>query len=258
MQLWTYEHAIAILPAAAAMVLIAFVLHITIGKKDIRIRMIPFHVLSFFIVLLEIGKQAVSLHRGYDLYHLPFHFCSLFIFVLPFMSLYKGRHTQAVRGITAALCAAVFLMMMLYPNLIFSAGDVHNFTKDYLSFHTVAFHDTVIFALILIVALRLHEPQKTGEPRSVAVFTLLFCVVSATMAQLLKTNFNNFYSCNIGPLEGLRLAIQESLGYGATQVLYVLIVTVLDILFVQMSYWFYRGARHLVTNRLFRKKLAVK
>ena len=249
MQLWTYEHAISLLPALAVMIGVSLLLRQLIGNKDIKIRMIPFHILSVCIVLLEIGKQAVSFHRGYDLYHLPFHFCSLFIFVLPFMSIYHGRYLQIVRGITASLCTAVFLLMILYPNLIFSASDVQNFSQDFLSFHTVVFHTIVMLALILILALRLHEPQKSTEPKAIIVFTIVFCVVSATMAQLLQTNFNNFYSCNIPPLESLRLSIQKQLGYGITQFLYVIIVTVLDILFVQASYWIYRGAR-----KLFKKK----
>ena len=56
------------------------------------------------------------------------------------------------------------------------------------------------------------------------------------MAQLLQTNFNNFYSCNIPPLEELRLSLQGALGYGLTQLLYVLIVSLLDLLVVLLCW----------------------
>ena len=69
------------------------------------------------------------------------------------------------------------------------------------------------------------------------------------MAQLLQTNYNNFYSCNVPPLEDVRLAMQGALGYGLTQLIYVIIVTILDILFVQMSYWILRGVSKLLRSR---------
>lgn len=251
MQLWTPEHAKTLLPALAVMILAAVVLRIILGAKSIQVRMIPFQVLAGILFLLEIGKQICSFSRGYDLYHLPFHFCSMFIFALPIMALYKGKHKQTVYGITAALCTAVLLLMLIYPDLIYSAGDINRFFTDYLSFHTVLFHNIVLFECVLIIALGLHTPQK-GESKAVVWFTVCFCVVSATMAQLLKTNFNNFYSCNVPPLEDLRITVQGVLGYGLTQALYVLIVTVLDILFVLMSYWVYRFLRRIAIQKEFR------
>ena len=110
MQLWTKEHAISVLPSLAVMLLLCTVLRITIGKKSFETRMLPMKILSVLIVLLEIGKQVLSFMRGYDLYHIPLHYCSLFIFMLPVMAFYRGKHQDKVGGITAALCAAEFLM----------------------------------------------------------------------------------------------------------------------------------------------------
>ena len=248
MELWTLEHAKTLPAALVVMVAVALLLRRTIGKKDIRVRMIPFQILSCILLLLEIGKQVVSLSRGYDLYHLPFHFCSLFIFALPVMSFYRGKHQSVVRGVTAALCMAVFLLMLIYPNLIYSGSDVTNFFKEYMSFHTVAFHHIVMFQLVLILALELHTPQIKQEPKAVVWYTVGFSAVSATMAQLLKTNYANFYSCNIPPLEAVRLAVQQSLGAVPAQLLYIAIVAALNILFVWGSYWLYRLLRHWLTK----------
>ena len=96
MQLWTPEHAKTLLPALAAMLAIAFVLRLTIGKKSLRIRMIPFQILACILFLIEIGKQVYSFRHGYDLYHIPLHFCSLFIFALPIMAFYRGKHKEKV------------------------------------------------------------------------------------------------------------------------------------------------------------------
>ncbi len=249
MELWTSEHTKTLLPSLAVMLIIAAVLRLTIGKKELKIRMIPFQILACVIFLLEIGKQVVSYTRGYDLYHLPFHFCSLFIFMLPLMAFYKGKHRSVVTGITAAISGAMFLLTVIYPNLIYSAGNIRDYFKGYMDFHTVTFHNVVMLEFLLIVALDLHTPAPKGEMKAQLWFILGFCAVSATMAQLLKTNYANYYSCNIPPLEAVRVSLQGVLGVVLTQILYILIVSALNVLFVLMSYWFYRLVRRLLTKK---------
>ncbi len=106
-----------------------------------------------------------------------------------------------------------------------------------MSFHTVLFYNIVVFAFILIVTLDLYTPQGKREWKYLQVFYIVYCAVSAIMAQVLETNYNNFYKCNVPPLEQLRQTIQCVLGYGVTQVLYVLIVTFVQSLFVQGAFW---------------------
>lgn len=248
MELWSAEHIRTLLPSLGVMFLIAGVLRLALGKKSLSIRMIPFKILACIIVLLEIGKQVLSIQRGYDLYHLPFHFCSLFLFTLPAMAFYKGKHQKAVGAITSAVCGSLFLLMLIYPALIYSGDNIKEFFTNYFSFHTVAFHNIVMLAFLLIVALDLHTPAPKGETKAALFFTIGFCVISATMAQLLHTNYANYYSCNIAPLEAVRVSLQGTLGYGLTQVLYILIVSALNVVFVQLSYWTYRLLRFLVTS----------
>lgn len=249
MELWTAEHAKTLIPAIAVMIVIGIVLRLTVGTKDIKTRMIPFQILACILLALEVGKQLVSLCQGYDLYHLPFHFCSLFIFAMPLMAFYNGRHKTVVSGVTSALCAALFLLMLIYPNLIYSAGNITAFFTDYMSFHTVAFHNIVMLEFVLIIALQLHTPAPKGEPKMVVLFTVCFCAVAATVAQLLKTNFANFYTCNIPVFETLRTTVQGVLGAAMTQALYILIVATLHILFVLMCYWLYRALRYLAAGK---------
>ena len=69
------------------------------------------------------------------------------------------------------------------------------------------------------------------------------------MAQILKTNYANYYSCNIPPLEAVRVSLQGVLGYVPTQILYILIVSALNIGFVYGSYWFFRLVRRLLEGK---------
>lgn len=240
MQLWTPAHVRTLLPAAIVMLIVSVILRYLLGNKPLKIRLIPLQIVSVIIVLLEIAKQAVSLSRGYDLYNIPLHFCSLLILMLPMMAFYSGKHRQNVRAIAASLAMSVFLLTIVYPDLIYSTYNIEHFSADFFSFHTVVFHNIALFAFLLIPMLELYTPASSSEQKPIALFTLGYCVIGATAAQLLKTNFNNFYQCNIAPLEQLRQNLQGVLGAGLTQLLYVLIVIALDIAFVIGCYWLYR------------------
>ena len=248
MQLWTPEHAQTLLPSIIAMIAIAIVLRLCLRRCSHKVRMIPVQIIAVILFAIEIGKQWISISRGYDLYHLPFHFCSLFIFMMPIMAFYKGKYQQRIYGITAAICMAVFILTSIYPALIYSGENVKLFFQDYMSFHTVFFHNLVMLAALLIPALELHEPKK-GDAKIVVLFIIGFCIVSASMSYIHKTNFNNFYVCNIAPLETIRMAVETACGKLVASILYVSIVTVLDIFFVLGSYWFYRLVRNLFTRK---------
>lgn len=246
MVLWTPTHVQTLLPAIVVMLVFAAILRLTLGKKERKIRMIPFQIFACVLVLLEIGKQGLSLYRGYDLYHLPFHFCSMLIFLPALMAFYRGKHEKTISCITTAVLAAVFILTAAYPDLIYSAQAVKEFTTNFFSFHTVAFHNVAMLLFILIPALDLHQPEPKGEQKKVFLFILIYCVIAASMAHLLQTNFNNFYTCNIAPLETVRASVEASIGSTMAAICYVLIVTVLDLSFVVGSYWFYRLVRKIL------------
>ena len=249
MALWTPEHAWTLIPALLGMIVVAWLLRRWLGDKELHIRMIPFQILAAVLFLIEIGKQLVSLSNGYDLYHLPFHFCSLFIFALPVAAFYTGKHRRTVHGVAIGLCAAVLLLMLIYPNLIYSAGNIREFFSVYLSFHTVAFHNIVLFEFVLAVALRLHQPDPRKERKAIVICMTVFSVVAATMSQIFETNYANMYTCNIPPLESVRLAVATALGAVPAQIFYVLIVGSLHVSFTVLAYEVYRGLLRLTAPK---------
>lgn len=236
MELWTPEHIRTLIPAVLIMLLVAVGLRLWLGKKPLSARMIPLQICSVLLLLLEVGKQALSLRRGYDLYHLPFHYCSLFLFALPAMAFYRGKHRQTVNAVATALCMAMFLLLMIYPNLIYGPWDVTGYFTDYFCFHTVTYHNLVVFCLLQILALGLYVPGHRKEQGAVLALMGAFCAVSASMAHILKTNFANYYSCNIPVLETVRLAVAEAVGTLPATLLYILIVSALNILFTWGAY----------------------
>ena len=112
MQLWTSEHVATLLPATIVMLALAVVLRLLMGKKSQTVRMIPIQVIAVLLVLLEIGKQAISFKNGYDLYHIPLHFCSIFLFALPAMAFYRGKHENKVRPVKDIHTVAVTVLTL--------------------------------------------------------------------------------------------------------------------------------------------------
>lgn len=250
MGLWSREHAVTLIPAIGVMVLLGILCRFVLCKREEKTRMIPLQVIAVLLVLLEIGKQALSLRQGYDLYHLPFHYCSIYIFAVPVMAFYRGKHKTVVRETVFGLCAALFLIMLIYPELIYGSGSIKAFFSSYFSFHTVVFHNLVMLALVLMIGLNVPAPTTKAAVKPLSLFLLAFCAVSAAMAQLLKTNYANFYSCNVPPLEALRVSMKGVLGYGLTQFIYVLAVTAVTVLFTLMFYGIFRFVRKLVAGKI--------
>lgn len=249
MVLWTPEHIKTQLPAMGIMLVIAVLLRLWLGKKSFKIRMIPLQIIAVIFLLLEVGKQIVSFSRGYDLYHIPLHFCSLILFTLPFMAFYNGKYASGIRGIATAVCCAVFWLTTIYPDLIYSAGNIQNFFGSYLDFHTVTFHNLALLAFMVIVALDLHTPAKKGEFKSIVIFLTAFCVVAAVVSQLLETNYAGFYHCNVPPIEEFRLSLQPIIGYWPAQIIYISGLTAVHYGFVCGFYALYK-----LLNRLLNQK----
>ena len=250
MQLWTPAHLKTLLPALAVMVVLTVILRLVLKDKPLRVRMIPLQIIAIILLLLEVGKQISSFLRpeGYDLYHIPLHFCSLMLLALPAIAFYRGKHARLVSGVSCGLAAAVFLLTVIYPDLIYSAWDIEHYFQNYFAFHTVTFHNLVLFAYMLLPTLQLHTPGK-GEVRYSAAFVGIYCMIAGIASHLLQTNYNNLYRCNIAPLESLRVTISEAIGYVPTQILYVLVVTCLDVAFVIGAYYFYRLCRKLLGKK---------
>lgn len=249
MVLWTPEHIKTLLPALAIMILVCIGLRAWLGKKDLNIRMIPLQIAAVLFLLLEVGKQVVSFSRGYDLYHIPLHFCSLILFTLPVMAFYKGKYASGIRAIATAVCGATFWLTAIYPDLIYGAGNIQNFFNDYLDFHTVAFHNLAMLAFLMILFLDLHTPAKKGEHKRIVIFLTTFCVVAAVVSQLLETNYAGFYHCNVAPIEDLRVYLQGVIGYWGAQLIYVGGLTAVHYGFVIGFYCIYKLLRSLLTKK---------
>jgi hypothetical protein len=245
MQLWTLEHFVTIVPAVIIMILITIVLSKVLGNKPHHIRMIPFQILAVILLLSEIIKQVLSIINGYDLYHIPLHVCSLFIFFIPLTAFYNKKGSEVINLFTCTICVSIALFMLIYPNIIYSKENIANFFNNYFDFHTVFFHNLILFEFILIIGLNLYSTKGKKYLKHVVIASIIYSSIAALMAQILKTNFSNFYSCNIEVVNNLVLSVKESIGNILGQALYVLILLILHVGFFITSYYVYTKVEKL-------------
>lgn len=242
MELWTYEHFISYVPAILVFIAAAVVMRIFCINKSEWIKLLPVQIIGVILVVIEIGKQIASFgDDGYNLYSIPLHYCSLLLFFIPAAAFWRGKHTATVRTLAVSFGSALFLFMAVYPNLIYSADNVKAFFNGFLDFHTVAFHVLASAAFVFMVMLDLQKPDLKRDFRVIIVGIAAYCIVGSIMAQVLETNFNNFLSCNIGPLESVRLSLIDAIGYAGGQTIYVVVTVILNLAFTSLAYMFYVG-----------------
>lgn len=259
MQFWTATHAKTLLPSLALMLIAVWLLHHLLKGREERVRSIPFQIVAVLIGLLEIAKQVISLRLGYKMWHLPLHVCSVIGLFLPLTALYRGRYRGVLRGATTALLSALFSFMVIAPNAIYTVEAIEDslkfFTQSdinyFFDFHTVAFHELALLALLLIYALDLHQPEPRRDVLATATVMLCYTPPAAVAANVLQTNFHNFYYCVFTPIELLRLRLHEVLGASLGQVLYVILHATYTSLGIVAAYFLYCllvGVRHRVSQ----------
>lgn len=248
MELWSSAHAKTLLPALVIMIILSAFLRVMLIDKPKKVRMLPLQIIAVLLLLLEVGKQAVSFSRGYNLYHIPLHFCSLLLLTLPAMAFYTGKYAERVCAIGTAINGAIFWLTAIYPCLIYSSGNIEAFFQDYLDFHTVAFHNLAMLSFLLILFLDLHTPKAKGETKPIVIFITVFCIVAAIASQLLQTNYAGFYSCNVPVIENIRLSLQANIGYTIAQLIYVVALMIVHYGFILGFYALYKSIHKLFSR----------
>ena len=236
MGLWTVEHVITILPAFVIFIGIAILVGWLLRDKSEKIRRIPLQVIAVILIGLEIAKQIEAGIGGYDLYALPFHYCSLFLYLLPLHAFIGGRFRKYVNAATLGCLASLFFFMLVMPAIVYSEYNIIDFFGSFGSFHTVTFHNLVILYFVLTLSLKLYEFNIKRDLSVMAIFLAIYVVIATVLSHTLKTNFHNLYKCNLAPVEDIRLMMVDKLGWFG-QAIYVAVLFILTIIFAYIAYF---------------------
>lgn len=119
MGLWTKEHFYLIVPSFIVFIVFAVILGKLLKGKSEKTRYLPLQIITLVLLALEFMKQGYNMKDdGYDLYALPFHYCSLFLYLLPLHSFYKGKFKKTIDAISLSCLASLFLFMLVMPNVV--------------------------------------------------------------------------------------------------------------------------------------------
>ena len=247
MYAWTKMHLYTWVPSLIVMFFLAWVLAKKMKNKDEFLKMLPVRIIAVVLVIMEIFKQWLSVKVGYNLYHLPFHFCSMFVFLFPVFSFYNGKYKSHIRAVTVVACFMLLMFMVICPNTIYSDLSISDFFIDFFSFHTVAFHNIVIFGLLYILFVGLYTLDTRRDHKTMFVVFSIYCAIACVMSQVFKENFNSFYTCRISVVEEFRLFLVDKIGWVA-QLIYVVCLWIVTVLFGILCYWIFRGILNIINK----------
>jgi hypothetical protein len=254
MGLWTKEHFYLIIPSFIVFIILTIFVGKALKGKSIKTKYLPLQIISLVLLALEFMKQGYNIKEtGYDLYALPFHYCSLFLYLLPIHSFYKGKYKKATDAITLSCLASLFLFMLVMPDVVFGAGNITGFFDNFSSFHTVTFHLLVCLYFLLTLSLKIFEFDVKKDMKVTAIFLAIYVIIATIMSFSLKVNFHNLYKCNLGMVEDIRLAMMESIGIFG-HIIYVVVLFFLTILFAYAAYFATKGILKLI-NKLSTKRV---
>lgn len=236
MGLWTLNHFYAIVPAFIIFAGIAILLGFLLKNKSEETKLLPLRIIASSIVLLELAKQLISLSRGYDLYHLPFHYCSLFIFLLPLHAFAFGKLKKYIDGITFATTSSLFLFFVIVPTILYPESAITNVAGNFFDFHTLAFHHLVVLYLFIAIALGQFKLNLKRDFAVIAIVLSGYVIIATILSYTLKVNFQNLRVCNMAAIDNIRVAMNNALGWFG-QAIYIFVLFVLTTLFGYLSYF---------------------
>ena len=219
--MWTYMHVITFIPTLIVCGILAIIIGKCLKNASEKVRMIPIHIITFLLVMLEVIKQVKSIIIGYDFSHLPLHYCSLFAILYLLISFSRGNLRNSFRILAMVSGLTLLLVMMVMPDIVYSEACIKGMFNDYFCFHTVVFHCLALFGMFLLIFLRFFRIDFKKGLICTVIFYTGYCIIAASMSNLLKVNYNHFYYSLVDVIENLRLIFIDKLGYVCGQLLYV-------------------------------------
>ena len=256
---WSKEHVYTLIPTMVVELILAIVIGHFLKDKDEKTKMIPIKIIAIFLLVFELAKQIYSIVTGYDLYRLPFHFCSLFLYFIPVCVFYKGKYKEAFKLLSIVISTCLFMFLCVYPELIYSGSSITssiNFITgkggSFIDFHSWIFHSVAVFLFFLFMFLDLYKFNTKKDLIIILIAFGIYCIIVGPLSQIIKTNYNNFYHSNAPFIEDIRIKLRASLDWGG-QVVYVLMISVGTLIVPILTYFIFRGLNAL-KNKAIKQK----
>ena len=235
---WTKVHFFTFIPCLVIYLLFSIWLGLKLQNQRDSIKLIPIHIISCILIILEIIKQIKTIQSGYTLNMLPLYFCSLFLFLFPLASLCKNKLKNTIRKLLLLSGAMVTGVMLIAPNIIYRSGALLDMFEDFTCFHTVVYHNLVVLGTCLMLTLNLVNFDKP-QYKLIFIFYFTGCFITAIFATILNENYNNFVTSGIPFVETARQWLVSSIGF-AGQIIYISFIITMTISFGYIMYYVIR------------------
>ena len=203
-----------------ALVLLAVALGLLLRRRSERVRGIPTAVVALAMLLGEIIKQRWNMLGEFNAFYLPFHYCSLFVLILPLSELFGKRMSHVFRPIGTCMAFVVAVAMYVSPSGIIGNAS-ETFGTDFYRTNTFIFHHLVVLYLLFVITLRLCKP-RLRDAALVGGIGAVYVSVALPASYYWNSNYCNLLESNIDFMENFRLS------FGQTQyiVLMCIILTI--------------------------------
>lgn len=201
---WNKADLIAIPITLLIICVLAVGLYFLLRNRSPKIKRIPLQIISVFMVVFEIAKQAYFHGRPeYTNYILPIHFCSLILLLMPLAQCCGEKMGRIFRPMAFIYSALVVVLLMANPHALigYSAANIFG---SFRNAHNYIFHFTVVAYLAFSIALGDYIP-KFIHCVNLICGVVFYGTYALPCAYLLKENFCNILYSYFGPLEKFRL-----------------------------------------------------
>ncbi len=191
--------------ALLVMIVLGVVLRLLLKNKSEKVKNIPLTIIAFMLLGLEIGKQIYYLFFvEYITYALPFHFCTLVIFVIILTQVFGKKLNAFFKPIAFSFSGLATFMLYIAPTSLIG-NSLDNLFLNYYTFHTCAFHHLLVLYFILTISLGTYQPKLTDCFKNVGGI-IFYGLYATPIAFALNTNYVNILKSTIGILENIRLS----------------------------------------------------
>lgn len=198
---WSSSEKIVLPIAFVINVLIATLICLLTKNKSKKIKRIPLTIITILVIILEIAKQIYFIFTKYNVYALPLHFCSLFIYFYIIANfIKKGEHFGDV--MTLSYSIVVIIAIICNPsNVIGESCD--NIFQSFPVFHSFFYHFLMILYFSILLASNLIETSKK-DFLYICFGIIGYAIIAVPLAYILNANFCNILYSNYSFLESIR------------------------------------------------------
>ncbi len=164
------------------------------GRKAINLL---FFTVSAAFICLETSKQIYEFCQpdGYNLYSIPLHVCSFFVFFPIFAACLKQewKITKVFWSLSIHSAMIVSIAMLVAPEIIIGLQTeaVLKATGTYIEYHSVIHHALIVLYTFLVIFFRPWQPDKRDNLLASCIWGA-FLLLAWIMANKLETDFSSF------------------------------------------------------------------